>query len=73
MSIGFIAVSYENGKLSDIKFTNKSVPAGRVTLSDNITLRTPTEDSEIKALIWDMNTLQPIDKNSYYSDILPTH
>ena len=72
MNIGFIAGSYVNGKISDIKFVSKPAAAGRTIPSDSITLNSVPENAEIKIFIWDMKTLKPISSKDYYDDMLPS-
>ena len=68
INLGLIAASYFDGKLTEAKLITNKVNAGKVSPACEVTLPLESPDSEVKAFMWDMDNLKPIDLNELYND-----
>ena len=71
MKVGFLAASYDNGIMSDVKFTIKDIAAGRVSPSFETEVSVASENSEVKTFMWEWDSMKPINTNELYDDTLP--
>ena len=73
INLGLVVTSYENGKLTDINYSNSIVDAGRTVSALEAKINSVSENSEVKLFVWDMNKLQPIKATDTYSDVIPDY
>lgn len=71
INLSLFAASYDEGKLTDVKFTSASVAAGKTLPAMEVVLTDVGEDEEVKAFFWKKETLIPMNPGELYDIYLP--